>query len=250
MRHGFLRFAAAVFLILAARPLMASADADHSAWDALVRVNVDARGNVDYAAMQQQSSVLDRYLVGLASVDLATLSPTEQLALWINAYNAGVVKAVIDRYPIGSVKEAKGFFDRIKFKVGGKSWTLNRIEEKATDLGDWRIRFTLACAAASCPPLRAEAYASRQIGTQLTDQTRRFLADPGRGLRLEPDTLWASKIFEWHDKDFLPDGKMNAKTLMEALAPYAESTVLNTVRQGAVSLKFMGFDWSLNAQSG
>src|SRR4051812_33890545 len=60
-------------------------------------------GLVYYQALKQERGKLDRYVASLGEVSADTLKewPRErQLAYWINAYNAFVLRTVIDAYPI------------------------------------------------------------------------------------------------------------------------------------------------------
>ncbi|MDP3703578.1 MAG: DUF547 domain-containing protein, partial [Candidatus Omnitrophota bacterium] len=163
-----------------------------------------------------------------------------------------VVKGVLDHYPLASVKEVKGFFDRLRYRVAGRDLTLNEIEGEGRALGDWRIHFAVVCASSSCPLLRAEAYAADRLKAQLAEQTRQFLNDPKRGLRIEDGTVWASKIFDWYATDFLPTKEVGLfrrlppEKLLGVLSAYYKSDVASP--RGRLELKFMDYDWSLNAQ--
>ena len=66
-------------------------------WDLLLRAHVQD-GWVDYAAIAAWPQRLDAFLAWVASTDPGAL-PTreEQLAFWINAYNACAVRRVADR---------------------------------------------------------------------------------------------------------------------------------------------------------
>src|SRR5581483_11399781 len=71
---------------------------DHSAYDAILRHYVDSDGNVNYAAIRENSqSALDSYLESLAEVDLAGWPQNERLAFWINAYNARTIQLILAR---------------------------------------------------------------------------------------------------------------------------------------------------------
>src|SRR4051794_34376581 len=48
---------------------------------------------------------LNRYLVGLQQLDPRAHSRAEQIAYWINLYNALTVKLVLDHYPVQSIRE-------------------------------------------------------------------------------------------------------------------------------------------------
>lgn len=238
---------AAISLSLAmAAPCFAQDGVDHGSWDALLRAHVKD-GNVDYQAIQASPGRLDHYLslVAAARMDSSASRP-ERLAFWINAYNACVVKGVLDHYPLTSVKKVRGFFDGIRYRVAGEALTLNELEARARAEGGAWVHFALVCASSSCPFLRNEAYVPERVSQQLDEQATRFLADPTRGLRIEPPTLWASKIFKWYAKDFVPQGPLTAASLWAAISSYITVEGLPPITD--MQLKFMEYDWSLNAQ--
>lgn len=227
---------------------------DHHPWDQLLRRYVKD-GGLDYAGLEKDKPLLESYLASLDKIEPEKLSKNEQLSFWVNAYNAFVVKGVLNHWPLTSVKDVRGFFDRIRYRVGGRELTLNEIEEEARKLGDFRIHFALVCASRSCPPLRIEAYQPDRIQTQLDDHSRLFLGDPERGLRLEGQTLWASKIFQWYGRDFVGSswmglmGARKAEALLRALRPHLSPELVQATEGGELALKFMGYDWSLNART-
>ena len=226
-------------------PVAAEQHVDHSAWGGLLHRYVKA-GLVDYEGLKAERETLDRYLASLADVDPATWpSREEQLVFWINAYNACVFKGVLDHYPLKSVKDVKGFFDKLRYRVAGRDLTLNEIEAEGRALRDWRIHFAVVCASASCPPIRSEAYAADRLDAQLTEQVRQFLKNSRDGLRLESPTLFMSSIFKWYAKDFV-SGPETAASLLAVLEPHLDPAVAEAARGKQLALKFLPYDWSLN----
>lgn len=76
--------------------------ADHSAFDALLKANV-VNGMVDYDAFRAASS-FPKYLALLAATDPSTLPRDEQLAFWINAYNAYTIELIISHNERKSIR--------------------------------------------------------------------------------------------------------------------------------------------------
>lgn len=116
------------------------------------------------------------------------------------------------------------------------------------------VHFALVCASSSCPSLVREAYVPERLNEQLAEQTRRFLADPQRGLRVEGRTLWLSKIFDWYKSDFIPAGELGwlGRLTPEKLLPhielYLDGDIAQAIRSRQLVIKFLDYDWSLNAQ--
>lgn len=237
-----------LWLAAVAAPAMAApGDVNHAPWDALTEKYV-ADGRVDYAGVAKDRQLLSTYTVSLREADPSKLpSKPAQLAFWINAYNACVFKGVLDHRPIQSVKDVKGFFDRLTYRVAGRDLTLNEIESAGRALGDWRIHFAVVCASASCPPIRSEAYTAEWLDAQLTEQVKRFLGNRRDGLRIEGSTLWASPIFKWYAKDFV-QGTMTADSLAAVLGQYLSPDILQAIRGRKLALRFLHYDWSLNSR--
>jgi len=231
-------------LMCGAQPVAAGHGVDHSAWDQMLHRYVKD-GRVDYDAFLHKRDVLMRYLGLLGSVQPERLSHDEQVAFWINAYNACVIQGVFEHYPLKSVKGVRGFFDKIRYRIAGHDLTLNEIEAQGRALREWRIHVAVVCASASCPPIRAEAYTADRLEAQLTDQVTRFLKNSRDGLRIDGSTLWVSSIFKWYAKDVVM-GAQTAESLLAVLQPYLDAAVVDTARKQHLSLKFLSYDWSLN----
>ncbi len=199
--------------------------------------------------MKRDEAQRNQSLASLQSVPVAQLpSKPAQLACWINAYNACVFRGVLDHQPLKSVRDVKGFFEKITYRVAGGSMILNEMEKQAGALGVWRPHAAVNCASTSCPPLRAEAYQPDRLEGQLAEQARKWLADPQRGLRLDDKTLWVSKIFKWYAKDFVSSGQVTAETLLPVLRPYLDPALVQHIEQQHPTIKFMDYDWMLNQQ--
>jgi hypothetical protein len=169
-------------------------------------------------------------------------SREEQLAFYINAYNALTVDAVLDRWPITSVMRVRGFFDRILHMVAGREMTLNQLEGDIirARFRDPRIHFVVNCASVSCPPLAREAYTAANLESALETQTRTFLR-ASTTLDRQRRRATVTKLFEWYRDDWGGvDGVRNflAERLEEGDAAF--------VRDPGTRLVYADYDWDLN----
>ena len=98
-----------VGILIASTPFAGAREAiDHSAWNALLQRYVRG-GSVDYQGLAADRQALDAYLATLREADVHELqNRDDQLVFWINAYNASVIKGVLDHYPLKSVKDIDG----------------------------------------------------------------------------------------------------------------------------------------------
>lgn len=219
----------------------------HALLDQVYKEHV-AYGKVHYTNLKANPEKLEDYLDVLALANLDEMSFAEQLAFWINAYNALVIKGVIDHYPTKSVRSVKlfgGFFSRLKFNVAGEMYTLNQIEHDIirTEFVDARVHFALVCASKSCPPLAGTVFLAETIEDQLDDVTLKFVTDPEK-VRIDRDEkiIYLSKIFKWYETDFTEGYDGVADFLADYLSPENAEFVL----RDEVSFQYLDYDWSLN----
>jgi hypothetical protein len=208
-------------------------------------------GGVDYAGLQARPEDLEIFLASLAAVQPEALETAEALAFWSNAYNAVVLRHVLDRYPgIESVKAEDGFFNRLTFPVAGADRTLDAIESEARKLGDPRVHFAVVCASTSCPDLFDEPFRGDEIDAQLRGLTRRFLADPTKGMRYDSDdTLWLSSIFKWYAGDFTGGSTVVAFFSRGGVADWVRGQLPPEVASeigDSSKVRYLDYDWGLN----
>jgi hypothetical protein len=191
-------FALLAFFLLAgpvsAAPQQASSlPLDYAPWDRVLKKYVTDTGRVDYAALKASPADLNQYVEQIASrspVSHPQDFPTResQLAYWINAYNALVMKAVVENWPTKSVSnlgKLYSFFWGRKFVAGGKEYTLNNIEDiLRKKLVEPRIHFAIVCASNSCPRLQREAYTPENT-ERLLDEAARFYVNEPRNLKID-----------------------------------------------------------------
>jgi hypothetical protein len=174
----------------------------------------------------------------------------ERLAFWINAYNVLAIKAVLDQYPVKSIKDGGSLLQSIwKKKVGtvtGKPYALDEIENGILrkDFTEPRIHFAIVCASLSCPDLRAEPYTAERLDAQLDEAARTFLANPTKGLVPGSDgkTAKVSSIFNWFGEDFGVVGGVS-KFILAKAEPALAARIAGLTDAG---LSYLGYDWSLN----
>jgi hypothetical protein len=178
-------------------------DLRHAGLALALEGKVDPLGRVDYAALAAQRATLDQYLVDLRDDDLAGLSKADQLAWWINAYNAATLQLVVDNRPLKSLRDLDGgeVWKRRSFLLAGEALTLDAIEhQRVRPLGDGRVHAALNCASRGCPPLPAEPLRGEALESQLDAAAARWVAH--NAAAVSGGQLGVSAIFEWFASDF------------------------------------------------
>ena len=217
----------------------------HQGWNDLLQQYVNAKGEVDYANWNKEPEALQAYLDLLSqNPPTSAWSESEQLAYWINAYNAYTIVLVLDHYPVESIKDIAGSipfinssFDVKFFEIGGFAFDLNTIEHQVlrAQFEEPRIHFAINCASFSCPRLLNEAYTADRLDAQLQAQAKEFINDPTKNT-LAADQVALSMIFSWFEGDFTKQG-----SLIEFLNRFSETKI-----QSSAEISHLTYDWSLN----
>lgn len=228
---------------------------DHTPFDHMLQQWV-TDGMVDYDAFAR-SPEFSQYLASLAAARPERMARADQLAYWINTYNAYTIHLINSRKERRSIRDInKRFGVTLKspwaepiVKAGGRTLTLDDVEHKIIrpTYQDPRIHVALVCAAKGCPSLRSEAYVGSRLDAQLDEQARRFLAQTAKNrVALPTRTVYGSPIFTWYRDDFggtLPGvGAFWARFLPDGAAR-------ELVRSGAFTWVDTDYDWSLNIRA-
>lgn len=218
---------------------------DHSKFDALLNINVDESGIVDYSAFKNNKD-FDNYIKSIAEADVSNLSKEDKLAFYLNAYNATVIKNVLAHLPITSPMDVDGFFKKITHKIAGKDITLDELEyDYVMKIEPVLVHFGLVCAAQSCPKLLQKAYDGKTIFKQLEENGKTFLNDPSKNhLDKESKILYLSEIFKWFKKYF----EERYGSLQEAAQYFINESDKKFLTENKVEVKFNKYNWHLNTQ--
>ncbi len=247
---GFKSGLVAIAFFLLVSPVSAF---DFSGWDQLLKKHVSTTtlagvrlNAVDYKGMKVDPK-FGKIINALKNFSPDSLNGhKEKLAFWINTYNVFAVKMVVDHYPVQSIKDVGSLFTSVWKRpvgfVGGKERSLDEIEHKILrKMGEPRIHLAIVCASVSCPDLRKEAYTSNNLDAQLDDQASLFLANPGKGLRVEGRNVYLSHIFDWFEEDFESQGGV-----LSFVKHYAPSKDQAALQGSDVKVKYIDYDWDLN----
>ena len=221
----------------------------HDQWDSLLKDYVNAEGWVDYKGFLADSIRLQDYLDLLRAnhPNKKNWSKDEQLAYWINAYNAFTVELILDYYPVPSIKDIKSGIPFISsvwdiefIEIEDQKYTLNNIEHGIIrpKFNEERIHFAVNCASYSCPKLLNEAFCAEHLDQQLDKATKSFINNPEKNI-IKEDQIQLSKILNWYWGDF----KGKYKSRIEFVNKYSAQQVNEDAE-----VEFLDYDWSLNEQ--
>jgi hypothetical protein len=228
----------------------------HRYWRPAVSVHGIRTTVFDYGQMardaQAGNSLFRQTVAALERTDLADLPDANTAkAFWLNAYNLGAMRLVVDHYPVDSIRSPK--ISLLKYPwskdavlIHGKNYSLREIEKDILleRYGDPRIVFAVSCAAVSCPDRTAEPFSASRLDEQLDGVIRAFLGNPTKGMQLDKAsrTVTLSWIFE-QDRDLFPAVRGG---MLGFILPYTDPDTKQWLQQNPVKMQFFEHDWTLN----
>ncbi len=211
--------------------------------DGIVRIGYGRFSDADKQALKN-------YIEQLTAIAVSSLNRDEQMALWINLYNALTVDLVLAHYPVSSILRiniSPGFFSigpwgKKLTTVEGEELSLDDIEHRILRpiWRDPRIHYAVSCAALGCPNLALEAFTAENVERLLEANAVAHVNHP-RGARFENGELIVSSVYRWFVADF---GGGNAGVLKH-LRQYARGELAEKIARN----NFIGgdeYDWSIN----
>lgn len=227
-------------------------------------------GRINYTAMRgtPRFNSYVRLAGFLKKFDLRSLHDRSQrLAFWINLYNTMVLHGVVELGIKESVKEKRGFFNRVKYDIGGYLFSLNDIEhgilrgntripnrfwrafgrddprcDFIVSPMDIRIHFTLVCGSQSCPPIGF--YSADGIEAQLELAAQSFINSKEVEIIPEEKVLRISQIFKWYRADFGTRDDLIGFLIRYLDGGEKKEFLKNNTNR--VRIRYNHYDWSLN----
>lgn len=227
---------------------------DHRPWEQFLlrhlRVGADGIHRIAYAEVElADRAMLDRYIDHLAGLPIERFNRDEQMAYWINLYNALVVQLVLDHYPIESIldiaRQPNGPWDLELITVDGVPISLNDIHHRILRpiWRDPRVHYALNCGAVGCPNLQPVPFEGTRLDRQLTEAAMAYVND-ARCIRFDDRRLVVSSIFRWYRDDF----GGSERDVISHLMAYAEPELALTL-QHFERVSADVFSWRLNDAS-
>jgi hypothetical protein len=195
-------------------------------------------GNLNYAAIAQESKELQFLVKQINEIDYQKLAKNEQKAFLINAYNVLVISEIIKNYPINSPQDIAGFFSTKNSFLSHKKIALDELEKGIifAQFADPRLHFALICGAKGCPKLPNFAFKASILEQQL-DQITKINLDNLDFLRIKNGKIELSQIFDWYGADF----KAKNRTIIGFINQYKSQKLPENA-----NFSFYQYDWTLN----
>jgi hypothetical protein len=231
----------------------------HQEWqDFLTRrviINGEGISLVDYPNLTEVDlETLKHYIDHMSQINIDNYNRNEQLAYWLNLYNAIVVQVVADYYPVETVQEVD--ISPGLFSVG--PWGANLVTIAGTQLSlddiqnriiraiwnDPRTHYALNDGSIGAANLSAQAFQGATIETQLNQAASGYI-NSLRGIQIIDGKLIVSKIYDWYLDDF----GANELDLISHLLHYANEPLRNHLKHTS-SIHSYIYNWHLNSTIG
>jgi hypothetical protein len=229
-------------------------------------------GFVYYRALKSERGKLDAFVNQLSATDPSKLAQADQIAFWLNAYNALVLRTIVDHYPIQgrapdypahSVRQVPGAFERQPHRIGGRTLTLDEIERNVLpEFHDPRVYFALGRGAIGSGRLRSEAYSPDRLEVQLAEVAAECASRPECvQVDRQNNKVLANPIFSWREKEFVAAYADSAaspfagrssieRAILAFVSPKLLSIERDFLARDGFQVAFQRFDWSLNDLTG
>ena len=122
----------------------------HAEFDQLLKKYVSTSGRVNYRDLKKDEKTLHHYIKLLEANPVnSSWTYHNQLAYWINLYNALTLQLILKNYPVSSIMDIEKAWDTPITTISGKKYTLNNIENDVIrpKYQEPRIHFAVNCAA-------------------------------------------------------------------------------------------------------
>jgi hypothetical protein len=226
-------------------------------------------GLVYYRALRSERGRLDAYVSNL-DVPAAALegwTREDKAAFWLNAYNALVLRTVVNAYPIRgksaqypseSIQQVPGAFVAKRHRVGGRLVSLEEIEKQVLPtFDDPRLYFALGRGSIGGGRLRSEAFTGKRLEQQLTSVAAECVTR-NECFRYDPsaDRIEVSPIFGWRQAEFtkafqgdpatFPQRSAIELAVLDMVLPHVLPSEARGLKRNTFTLAYADYDWRLN----
>ncbi|STY28076.1 putative Ser/Thr protein kinase [Legionella wadsworthii] len=209
---------------------------------------------VDYAHMTQTDmNLLKDYLKDMSEININLYNRKEQLAYWINLYNALTVQIISNYFPVTSIQEiniSPGLFSIGPWganvvTVNNTTLTLDDIDNRIIRAiwNDPRTHYAVNNGTIGAPNLNRKAYEGKLLEEQLNQAASNYI-NSLRGVSVIEGKLIISKLYDWYEEDF---GGTKQDVIFHLLQ-FAKEPLLSQLKHINTIDSYI-YNWHLNSPS-
>ncbi|CEK09564.1 DUF547 domain-containing protein [Legionella hackeliae] len=188
----------------------------HDEWQQFLNrrvvTNEEGINLIDYANLTDADyDLLKSYINKMSHIDIDAYNRDEQLAFWLNLYNALTVQIIADYYPVGSIEEiniSPGLFSigpwgAKLITINGTPLSLDEINNRIIRpiWNDPRTHYAINNGSIGAANLSKKAYRGKSLEADLNEDASEYI-NSLRGAQVIEGELIVSKIYEWYNEDF------------------------------------------------
>ena len=220
----------------------------HQKWQDIIDryLDVSAEDQIyrfDYGGISSDDKdKLESYIADLSGIDPRDYNKDEQLAYWINLYNASVVSIVLRVEPENSVRSVSRIWKRKRFKIARQKMSLADIEHGVIRplSNDPRVNFGFFHGTVGAGNILPVAFTGDNLDALLEENVRSFITQSSRGVDIQGNTLQVSSMFDWYRSDF----GGSDDDVKNFIKQYVSSEIASAIDQ-TTSIAYQ-YDWELN----
>lgn len=229
---------------------------DHSQWGHFLKhhvmINRENVHLVNYASIKKEDMAsLHHYIHQMETINIDEYNRNEQLAYWLNLYNALTVSIVYRYFPVNSIQDIN--ISPGLFSVGPWGARLVRVKNIPLSLDDihnriirpiWndtRTHYAINNATIGAANIQKYPFEGHLIDKQLNDVATDYI-NSKRGAQVISGHLIISKIYKWYARDF----GMTDSDLIRHLQFFARQPLKNQLRH-IQTIDGHIYNWHLNA---
>ena len=230
-----------------------TAQVDHRAMTSILQyLEREERGEVRFAYSELRGQALKfvrDYIDYLERIPVTGLNRDEQLAYWLNLYNAGVIESIATHSGARKIKQNRGtpgqpgqWWAEKRFTVEGEDLSLEEIEQNIL-LGQWKdpnILYGLCYGVQGTPaPMPGEAFTGKNVHTRLGSAGRAFV-NASSNVRVRKKGIEVSSLYAWNKALLFGD---DDAALIAHLRSHADDRLARKL-DGVSSVSKHKFSWS------
>ncbi|MBX9702736.1 MAG: DUF547 domain-containing protein, partial [Silvanigrellaceae bacterium] len=207
---------------------------------------------IDYANIKDADiRLLKNYIDDMSKININSFNRAEQLAYWINLYNAITVHTIASYYPVSSIEDiniSPGLFSigpwGAKLVIVNKtSLSLDEIQNRIIRpiWNDARTHYAMNNGSIGAPNLSRKAYLGTTLEKQLNEAATAYI-NSLRGVQVIEGKLIVSKLYEWFSEDF-GSSKQN---IIIHLKQFAKEPLINQLKHVNTIDNYI-YNWHLNS---
>ena len=167
---------------------------------------------IDYQHISDADKAkLKTYIKQLSQTTVASLNRSEQLAFWLNLYNALTINVIVDNYPAKTIHDLNispslftmGPWDTNIITLVNHPMSLDDIRNRIIRpiWNDPRVLYGLYDGSIGGPSILSHPFDGDKIDMQLNQASFDYVNSP-RAVQVADGKLIVSKLYDWYEEDF------------------------------------------------